>query len=89
MFLRFCKYWLLNGIFNGFLHILYYNLSGYLYNWLLSEWFDRYANGDSSKGTLYPAIGEKDFFMGLIPLAPFEEQTRITNRINELLSLIT
>jgi len=57
-------------------------LSRFLYYWLLSEWFDKYANGDSSKGTLYPAIGEKDFFMGLVPLAPFEEQKRIVDVID-------
>lgn len=63
-------------------------LSRFLYYWLLSEWFDKYANGDSSKGTLYPAIGEKDFFMGLVPLAPFEEQKRIVKIIDEIFAQI-
>jgi len=63
-------------------------LSRYLYYWLLSEWFDKYANGDSSKGTLYPAIGEKDFFMGLIPLPPLSEQIRIVEKIKEILAQI-
>ena len=60
----------------------------YLFFWLLSEWFDKYANGDSSKGTLYPAIGEKDFFNGLIPMPPYDEQIRIAKSIDELLQII-
>ena len=62
-------------------------LNGYLFYWLLSEWFDKYANGDSLKGTLYPAIGEKDFFKGLMPMPPFEEQKRILSIIDDVVRI--
>lgn len=60
-------------------------INRYLFYWLLSGWFDKYANGDSSKGALYPAIGEKDFFKGLMPLPPIEEQKRIVAKIEAIL----
>ena len=63
-------------------------INRYLFYWLLSECFDKYANGDSSKGTLYPAIGEKDFFKGIISLPPLSEQKRIVAKIDEVLKEI-
>ena len=62
-------------------------INKYLFFWLLSEWFDKYANGDSSKGTLYPAIGEKDFYNGLVPMPPYEEQKRIVEIIERTVSI--
>lgn len=65
------------GLFNKF-----------LYYYLLSPSFMDYANAsDKSKGVAYPAIGEKDFFNGLVPLPPFTEQKRIVEAIEILLPL--
>ncbi len=63
-------------------------LNKYLYYYLLSPTFMRFANAsDKSKGVAYPAIGEKDFFNGIIALPPFSEQKRIVAKIEELLPL--
>ena len=64
-------------------------LNKYLYYYLLSPTFMRFANAsDKSKGVAYPAIGEKDFFNGLIALPPPAEQKRIVAKIEELLPLV-
>ena len=61
----------------------------YLYYYLLSPTFMRFANAsDKSKGVAYPAIGEKDFFNGIIALPPFSEQKRIVAKIEVLLPLV-
>jgi len=59
----------------------------FLFYWLLSPAFDRYANGDNSKGVTYPAIRESQFLNGVIPLPPLAEQKRIVERLDELLPL--
>ncbi len=56
-------------------------LNKFLFYWLLTREFDEYSNGDSSKGTLYPAIGEKDLLNGVIPIPPLEEQLLIVEKI--------
>lgn len=67
-----------SGIYNKF-----------LFEALLSPDFDSYANrSDLSKGVAYPAIGEKDFFNGIIPLPPLAEQKRIVERLDDLMQNI-
>ncbi len=63
-------------------------LNKFLFYWLLTKEFDEYSNGDSSKGTLYPAIGEKDLLLGVIPIPPLEEQSLITGKIEAAFSAL-
>ena len=61
----------------------------YLYYYLLSPAFDKYANDSSnSKGVAYPAINDKALYKGPIPIPPIEEQHRIVTRIEELMAKI-
>ena len=63
-------------------------LNKYLYYYLLSPTFMRFANAsDKAKGVAYPAIGEKDFFNGIIALPPVAEQKRIVAKLDEILPL--
>lgn len=60
----------------------------YLFYWLLSAEFDKYSNGDSSKGALYPAIGEKDLLRGVIPIPSIIEQEQIVAKIEQAFSIL-
>ena len=57
-------------------------LNKFLFYWLLTPEFDKYSNGDPSKGALYPAIGEKDLLRGVIPIPSIEEQSLIVEKID-------
>ena len=60
----------------------------FLFYWLLTSEFDKYSNGDPSKGALYPAIGEKDLLNGVIPVPSIEEQVLIVERIDAAFSAL-
>ena len=63
-------------------------LNEYLFYWLLTPEFDKYSNGDPSKGALYPAIGEKDLLRGVIPLPSVDEQRLIVEKIEQAFSVL-
>lgn len=58
----------------------------YLYWYLQSPEFLKYLD-DSMKGVAYPAISESDFYKGLIPIPPFDEQEQIVNEIEHLMEI--
>ena len=60
----------------------------YLFYWLLTKEFDKYSNGDPSKGALYPAIGEKDLLKGVIPLPSVIEQKAIVEKIETIFEIL-
>lgn len=60
----------------------------YLFYYLLSPDFDKYANDTSnSKGVAYPAINDEKLYKALIPLPPLAEQDRIVEKLDQLLPL--
>lgn len=64
-------------------------INKFLFYWLLTPEFDKYANGDPSKGTLYPAIREKDLLAGVIPIPPLEEQAEIIEKVDEAFNALS
>lgn len=60
--------------------------SSYLYRYLRSPSFIKYVESVQT-GVAYPAINDKQFFFGLIPVPPTEEQHRIVAKVDELMLL--
>ncbi len=61
-------------------------LNRYLFFYLLSSEFDRYANAnENAKGVAYPAINDTALYKACISLPPLAEQRRIVTKIEELL----
>lgn len=58
----------------------------YILSYLRSPVFVRYVESVQT-GIAYPAINDKQFFSGLIPLPPLEEQHRIVAKVDELMAL--
>ena len=58
----------------------------YLLCFLRSPVFVRYVES-VQMGIAYPAINDSQFFSGLIPLPPIEEQQRIVSKVDELMTL--
>jgi len=60
--------------------------SSYIYRYLRSPSFISYVESVQN-GIAYPAINDKQFFNGLIPIPPQEEQHRIVAKVDELMVL--
>lgn len=60
--------------------------SDYVYRYLRSPTFVSYVEGVQT-GIAYPAINDKQFFSGLLPLPPTAEQHQIVAKVDELMNL--
>ena len=60
--------------------------SYYLYFYLKSPSFTSYVER-FQKGVAYPAINDTNFFRGICPIPPLEEQKRIVAKVDELMAL--
>lgn len=58
----------------------------FIYHYLRSPPFIRYVE-DCQSGIAYPAINDKQFYSGWIPIPPSAEQQRIVAKIDELMAL--
>ncbi|MZI94724.1 restriction endonuclease subunit S [Vibrio sp. CAIM 722] len=61
-------------------------LGSYIYRYLRSPSFITYVESVQN-GVAYPAINDKQFFNGLIPIPPEKEQHRIVAKVDELMQL--
>ena len=59
----------------------------YLFNVLLSSFFDNYV-ASHSQGVSYPAINDTYLYNALIPIPPKEEQIRIVSQLQQLIVII-
>lgn len=60
--------------------------SGFIYRYLRSPSFVSYVESVQT-GIAYPAINDKQFFSGLLPLPPTTEQHQIVAKVDELMKL--
>jgi type I restriction enzyme, S subunit len=58
----------------------------YLFYYLRSSYFVRYVESVQI-GVAYPAISDRKFYSGLVPIPPTEEQSRIVAKVDELMVL--
>lgn len=58
----------------------------FIYHYLRSPVFINYVE-NCQTGIAYPAINDKQFFAGVVAIPPSEEQLRIVNKVNDLMSL--
>ncbi|MFK4014764.1 MULTISPECIES: restriction endonuclease subunit S [Cobetia] len=58
----------------------------YLLHYLRSPVFVRYVESVQT-GIAYPAINDKQFFSGALPVPPLQEQHRIVEKVDELMAL--
>ena len=61
-------------------------LASFIYRYLRSPAFISYVEGCQT-GIAYPAVNDKQFFSGLLPLPPTAEQHRIVVKVDELMAL--
>ncbi|HAS1939587.1 TPA: restriction endonuclease subunit S [Enterobacter asburiae] len=58
----------------------------FIYHYLRSPVFINYVESCQT-GVAYPAINDKQFFAGVVAIPPLEEQLRIVDKVNDLMSL--